>query len=167
MKMRRPKPLEGFKKFVSRRKPTISEVVREPTAGGIIFRRAETRVVEILLIQDAKNRWTIPKGHIEEGESAKETAEREIREETGLQEMKVLNWLGKINFRYRRQQSLVLMTTDIFLVQAIGDTNKLKPEDWMNGIRWFPATEALDKIEYEDIGKIILLGLKKIRNSNL
>jgi ADP-ribose pyrophosphatase YjhB (NUDIX family) len=165
MKMRRPKPsLQGFKKFVARRKPAISEVVREPTAGGIIFRRKNERDIEILLIQDAKNRWTIPKGHIEEGESAKETAEREIREETGLQEMKVLNWLGKINFRYRRQQSLVLMTTEIFLVQAQGDTNKLKPEDWMNGIKWFPATEALDKIEYEDIGKIILLALNKIRS---
>lgn len=171
--MKRPnnplgKPLGGFKKFVSRRKPAISEVVREPTAGGIVFRRSKTNnEVEILLIQDAKNRWTIPKGHIEEGESSKQTAEREIGEETGLQEMKVLNWLGKINFRYRRQQSLVLMTTEIFLVQALGDTNDLKPEEWMNGIKWFPATEALDKIEYEDIGKIILLALKKIRNANL
>ena len=164
--MKKPNnPLDGFKKFVSRRKPAISEVVREPTAGGIVFRYAkDSKDVEILLIQDAKNRWTIPKGHIEEGESSKETAEREIREETGLQEMKVLNWLGKINFRYRRQQSLVLMTTEIFLVKALGDTNDLKPEEWMNGIQWFPATEALDKIEYEDIGKIILLGMKKIRS---
>ncbi len=164
--MKKPNnPLGGFRKFVSRRKPAINEVVREPTAGGIVFRRSADggKDVEILLIQDAKNRWTIPKGHIEEGESAKQTAEREIREETGLQEMKVQNWLGKINFRYRRQQSLVLMTTEIFLVHAQGDTNDLKPEEWMNGIQWFPATEALDKIEYEDIGKIILLALKKIR----
>lgn len=166
--MKRPKPLHGFKKFVANRKPTISEVVREPTAGGVIFRRNQkTNDVEILLIQDAKNRWTIPKGHIEEGESAKQTAEREVGEETGLKEMKVLNWLGKINFRYRRGVSLVLMTTEIFLIQALGDTDDVHPEDWMNGIRWFPANEALDKIEYDDIGKLILLGLKKIRNSNL
>lgn len=168
MKMKRPKPLEGFKKFVVRRKPAISEVVREPTAGGVVFRRAaNSQEVEILLIQDAKNRWTIPKGHIEEGETAKETAGREVCEETGLKEVKVLNWLGKINFRYRRQQSLVLMTTEIFLVRALGDTNDITPEEWMNGIQWFSAAEALDKIEYEDIGKLILLALKRIRTANL
>jgi len=161
--MKRPKPLQGIKKFVSSRKPAISEVVREPTAGGIIYRRNEQKDVEILLIQDAKNRWTIPKGHIEEGESAKETAEREIGEETGLMEVEVLNWLGKIHFRYRRASSLVLMTTEIFLVAAKGDTDKLQPEDWMNGIKWFPVSEALDKIEYEDISKLILLAMKKIR----
>jgi ADP-ribose pyrophosphatase YjhB (NUDIX family) len=162
--MKRPKPIQGFRKFV-RRRPAISEVVREPTSGGVVWRRnAKTQKIEILLIQDAKNRWTIPKGHIEEGESAKETAKREIGEETGLQEVEVMNWLGKINFRYRRANSLVLMTTEIFLCKALGDTDAIKPEDWMNGIQWFSANEALDKIEYEDIGKLMLLGLKRIRD---
>ena len=165
--MKRPKPIKAFKKIVKPRRPAISEVVKEPTAGGVIWRRVDGKKIEILLIQDAKERCTIPKGHIEEGETAKETAEREIREETGLQKMEMQGFLGKINFRYRRQQSLVLMTTDIFLVAAKGDTNDIKPEEWMNDIKWFPATEALDKIEYEDIGKTILLGLKKIRKNKL
>ena len=166
--MKRPKPIKGIKTFVTRRRPAINEVVREPTAGGVVFRHnPKTGGIEFLLIQDSKNRWTIPKGHIEEGEEAKQTASREITEETGLQEMDVLSWLGKINFRYRRVQSLVLMTTEIFLVRAKGDTDKLTPEDWMNDVKWLDSKDALDKIEYEDIGKLMLVALSKIRKEKL
>jgi 8-oxo-dGTP pyrophosphatase MutT (NUDIX family) len=157
---------ERFKKYFQRRKPAIQEVVREQTAGGIVFRRSKKgEDIEILLTQDAKDRWTIAKGHIEEGETAKECAEREVREETGLQKMEVMSWLGKIHFRYRRQQSLVLMTTQIYLIRALDDADSLKKEDWMNGIGWFNVHEALDMIEYEDISKLLLVALKKIRNA--
>ena len=81
--------------------------------------------------------------------------------------MEMQNWLGKINFRYRRQQSLVLMTTEIYLVKALGDTDDLRKEEWMKGLKWFPATDAVEEIEYEDIAKIMLIGLKKIRQNNL
>jgi 8-oxo-dGTP pyrophosphatase MutT (NUDIX family) len=167
--MKRPKPIQGIRRFMPGRRPTIQEVVRETTSGGIIFRHNEKKGdrLEILLIQDAKNRWTIPKGHVEPDEEPKATAEREIREETGLQEMKVFNWLGKVNFRYRRGQTLVLMTMHIYLVQGLGDTNKLDPEDWLNDIRWFPTNLAIDKIAYDDIGKLILVGMKKIRDARL
>jgi ADP-ribose pyrophosphatase YjhB (NUDIX family) len=166
--MKRPKPFQGFKKYLGRKRPAINEVVRESTAGGVIFRHApKGGQLQILLVQDAKNRWTIPKGHVETGESPKETAKREIHEETGLEDIKIMNWLGKVNFRYRRQQSLVLITMQVFLVQANGDTDSLKPEDWMNGIKWFDAADSVDKIEYEDIGKLILLGLNKIRQNKL
>jgi 8-oxo-dGTP pyrophosphatase MutT (NUDIX family) len=141
--------------------------VREPTAGGIVFRRDSTGGVEILLIQDAKDRWTIPKGHIEEGETAGQTAEREIGEEAGLSDVKMLGWLGKIHFRYRRIDKLVLMTTQIYLVRAGGDTNAIKKEEWMNGIKWFKFHDALDAIEYEDIEKLMLLAMKRIRQENL
>lgn len=157
---------DKFKKYFTRKKPSIQEIVREPTAGGIVFRRG-TEGIEILLIQDAKDRWTIPKGHIEEGETAQQTARREIGEEAGLKTVDVLGWLGKIHFRYRRIDKLVLMTTQIYLVRAMGDTNDIQKEEWMNGIKWFKFHDALDAIEYEDIGKLMLLAMKRIRLENL
>ena len=139
--------------------------MREPTSGGIVFRMTpDQKDIEILLIQDSKNRWTIPKGHIEPGETAKVTAVREIGEESGLHHVQVLTWLGKIHFKYRRQDKLVLMTTQIYLVRAIDEHEKPQKEKWMNGIRWFKFSDALDAIEYEDIEKLMLIAKKKIRS---
>lgn len=162
-----PLPIEKFKKYFNHKKNQIQEIVREPTSGGIIFRHDENGEIEILLIQDTKDRWTIPKGHIEEGETAQETAVREIGEEAGLAEVEVLGWLGKIHFRYRRVDRLVLMTTQIYLVRAKGDTDAIKKEEWMNGIKWFKFNEALEVIEYEDIGTLMLLAMKRIRQEKL
>lgn len=156
-------PLDGFRRFVTRR-PSIQEIVQETTSGGIVYRNNDkTGALEILLIKDAKNRWTIPKGHVEEGEEPKDTAEREIREETGLQEMRMSHWLGKVAFRYRRNRTLVLMTMHIYLVEGKGETDRLHPEDWLSDIQWLPAGEAIEAIAYEDIGKLMLVGMKKVR----
>ncbi len=146
------------------RKPTIQEVVREPTAGGIVFRmNKQNDDIEILLIQDSKGRWTIPKGHIEPGENAKETAIREIGEEAGLFHIEVLLWLGKIHFQYRRVDKLVLMTTQIYLVKSLDDHETPTKEQWMKGIKWFKFRDALEAIEYEDIEKLMLVAKNKIR----
>src|SRR5262249_36420634 len=140
-----PPSFKGIKNLVTHRHPAIDEVVRETTSGGIVFRRNPAGQLEILLMQDAKNRWTIPKGHVEPNEDPRATAEREIMEETGLQQMKVHDWLGKVNFRYRRGHTLVLMSMHIYLVQGTGDTDNLKPEEWLNDIKWLSANDAIDK----------------------
>ncbi|MBR6097318.1 NUDIX domain-containing protein [Candidatus Saccharibacteria bacterium] len=157
--------LDKLRQVVFRKKPEIKEIVREPTAGGIVFRMTpDQKDIEILLIQDSKNRWTIPKGHIEPGETAKQTAVREIGEESGLKHVDVLTWLGKIHFKYRRMEKLVLMTTQVYLVQSLDKNEHPTKEKWMNGIRWFGFSEALDAIEYADIEKLMLIAKKRIRS---
>jgi 8-oxo-dGTP pyrophosphatase MutT (NUDIX family) len=158
---------DKFKKYFSHKKPSIQEIVREPTAGGIVFRRTKKGELEFLLIQDHKDRWTIPKGHIEEGETAQQTAQREIGEEAGLKDTEMLGWLGKIHFRYRRIDKLVLISQQVYLMRVKTDGNEIQKEDWMNGIKWFSFYDALDAIEYEDIGKLMLLAMKRIRQEKL
>ncbi len=158
---------DKFKKYFNNRKPSIQEIVREPTAGGIVFRRNSKGEIEFLLIQDHKDRWTIPKGHIEEGETAQQAAKREIGEEAGLNDTEMLGWLGKIHFRYRRIDKLVLISQQVYLMRVKTDGNEIQKEDWMNGIKWFSFYDALDAIEYEDIGKLMLLAMKRIRLEKL
>ena len=150
------------------KKPAIQEIVREPTSGGIVFRMTpDQKDIESLLIEDSKNRWTIPKGHIEIGETAKQTAIREIGEEAGLEHIDVLAWLGKIHFKYRRMNKLVLMTTQVYLVQAVDKNERPTKEKWMNGIKWFSFKDALSAVEYEDIEKLMLIAKKKIRSGEI
>ena len=59
------------------------------------------------------------------------------------------------------------MTTQIYLVKASGDTDAIQKEEWMNGIKWFKFNDALEVIEYDDIGKLMLIAMKRIRQEKL
>ena len=57
---------------------------REKSCGGLVFRR-QNDLIQLLLIKHKKGgHWSFPKGHVEAGESERETAMREILEETGV-----------------------------------------------------------------------------------
>lgn len=146
-----------------RGRPSITEISREATAGGVIYRFSKKDGLEILLVADHFDRWTIPKGHIEEGETAQETAIREIGEEAGVHQLEPVCWLGKIHFRYRRENVLVLMSTQIYLFHAVGDTDSIQKEDWMNDIKWFSFEDAVNIIAYRDIAKLMRLGYRRLQ----
>lgn len=140
--------------------------VREYTAGGVVFRRVEDRA-EILMIQDRLGRWTIPKGHVEPGESLEQTAIREVAEETGMTHLRLGEQLDKLHFFYRKEGKLIFMTTHVFLMEAVGDTDAVIPED-SEGIvdaKWFGSEEALGLIEYRDTERLFRLGLDKIQST--
>lgn len=145
----------------------IRMAIKEESSGGIIYRKLASGKVEILLIRDARGRWTIPKGHVESGERNQETALREIEEETGLKQLRIRDWLGKTKFNYRRHDSLVLMTVYVYLIEAYGDTNKLSHGDseGITAVKWFPVKEAIDLIEYENMSRLLLMALRKIRDA--
>lgn len=148
----------------SNKGPKKIRAVREYTAGGVVYRRSGDRV-EILMIQDRLGRWTIPKGHVEEGESIEQTALREVAEETGLTHFRLGEKLDKLHFFYRKEGKLIFMTTYVFLMEALGDTDAVIPED-SEGIvdaKWFDYDRALGLIEYRDTERLFRLGMSKLQ----
>ena len=65
-------------------------------AGGIIYNDKN----EVVIVNQNHDSWSLPKGHIDSGESSLEAALREIYEETGIKKPTYIRSLGKFK-RYR------------------------------------------------------------------
>lgn len=59
-------------------------VVRQVSAGGVVYRRVSGRAKVAMVRVGPKRRWQLPKGIVDEGEKPEETAVREVREEAGV-----------------------------------------------------------------------------------
>ncbi len=143
--------------------PPRIKATREYTAGGVVFRRIDDRI-DILMIQDRLGRWTIPKGHVEPGESLEQTALREVAEETGLQRFRIGEKLDTLRFFYRKDGKLIFMTTDVFVMEALGDTESLSHGDSAGivDVKWFAADRALKLVEYRDTERLFRMCLAKL-----
>ncbi|OYD07658.1 deoxyribose-phosphate aldolase [Paludifilum halophilum] len=114
--------------------------MKEVSAGGVVYRRREGSV-EILLIEDRYSRWTLPKGKKEPDETIKETALREILEETGVRG-RVESPLETIQYTYfDPDRKDVFKTVHYFLVRA--ESDEVTPQ-WaeITSADWFPFREA-------------------------
>jgi ADP-ribose pyrophosphatase YjhB (NUDIX family) len=118
-------------------------------AGGIVFRE-KGKKKEFLLVKTKKPpyEWVLPKGHIELGESSKETAIREVREETGVW-AKIIQHQGKSKFELNRK----VINVEFFLMESL-EVGK-SPEGRNRG--WFCLDIAIEKLEHEDNKSLLRL----------
>ncbi len=137
---------------VSGRAPGLSgalRTVREISAGGVIYRRNSGKI-EIALIH-VRNRWGLPKGHVEEGESIEETALREVEEETGLKG-KVVKKLGDIRYSYRDKtkdgEPLRIYKRVFFYLLRYTKGDVQAHDHEVDETRWFPIEEAVKNLKF-------------------
>jgi 8-oxo-dGTP pyrophosphatase MutT (NUDIX family) len=62
----------------------------EKSVGGVVYRKQDGNIL-FLLVRYRSGQWDFPKGHMETGESEEQTLRREIREETGLEDIAILS----------------------------------------------------------------------------
>ncbi|MCX5044997.1 NUDIX hydrolase [Aldersonia sp. NBC_00410] len=134
-------------------KPQL-RTVRETSAGGLVLEGLDgprDKVCAALIGRiDRRGRllWSMPKGHIENGETAEETAMREVAEETGIQG-RVLASLGSIDYWFVTEGRRVHKTVHHYLLRYVG--GELSDADLeVTEVAWVPLTELDSRLAYAD-----------------
>jgi 8-oxo-dGTP diphosphatase len=126
------------------------QIVGEFSAGGVVFRKDNNKI-RYLLIKDHDNHWTIPKGHIKTGEDPKEAALREIKEETGLNNLNIVRELESTRYFYCRGKDLIRKTVYLYLIAAEGNEELNPDKSEVKGAMWFSGKDALKNVFYANI----------------
>lgn len=123
---------------------------REKSCGAVIYKYENSKLY-ILLLKHNQGHWSFSKGHVENEETEKETALREIKEETNL-DVCIDN-----NFRYITTYSPkenTIKDVVYFVATPLNDDIKIQEKE-ISEISWYSAIEALDKITYDNDKQVL------------
>ncbi len=132
--------------------------VDEVSAGGLVV--DTTGTMGLLIgrydLKDTSGKrllWSLPKGHIEEGETPEEAAIREVAEETGINSA-ITKSLGVIDFWFMAGGKRIHKTVHHFMFTETGGT-LLAQESEVDEVSWFPLSEIVERLAYPDEKKLI------------
>jgi 8-oxo-dGTP pyrophosphatase MutT (NUDIX family) len=126
-------------------------VKREFSAGGVLVRSIRGRLhVAAIRPQGKTDVWALPKGNVDPGETAAETAVREVREETGV-EGTLVEKLGDVRYVYTWDGERIFKVVSFFLLRAgrgrlgeIEEAMRIEVAD----ARWLPLEDAPRLLSY-------------------
>jgi len=107
----------------------------------------------LFLVQHLSKAWLLPKGHAERGETSKQTAARELMEETGL---RIVKWLDHSPFTERysfKRQERQIHKEAIYFPALVKGKIKLQTEELFDG-RWIPVQDFFARSTFPEMKRI-------------
>ena len=141
----------------------------EKSAGAIIFRKENKKPLFLLLhypsgSPDRKDYWDLPKGHIEKGEKPEDTVKREVEEETGLQDIELLEEFQKtIKYFFKWENKNILKFVTFYLAET--RTKEIKISGEHVGYKWLPYPEALEQLTFKDAREVLKKANEYLKNN--
>lgn len=124
----------------------------EKSCGAIVFKK--NAEVEYLLLHYATGHLDFVKGNVEPNESEKDTARRELKEETGIVKANFVgDYREKINYFYRRGEKIISKEVVFFIIQAFESNVVLSYEHV--GYKWLKYKEALKKLTFRNSKNVL------------
>ena len=119
-------------------------------AGGVVWRRGEGGVVEIVLVhRPAYDDWSFPKGKLRPGETEAEAALREVQEETGLR-CRLGREVGTTAYRDPKRRPKTVRYWEMTPTDGT-----LAPANEVDDARWVPPDEARRMLTYAHDRRIL------------
>jgi ADP-ribose pyrophosphatase YjhB (NUDIX family) len=127
----------------------------------VVYRR-DGEDVYFLLIRDPYENWGLPKGHVERGEAAEETAVREVMEETGIEEVELREALATIDWFFRDGPDLIHKYCHFFLMETATSGTEPQLEEGITECIWLPLQEALVTLTYDNARAVLESAGKRV-----
>ena len=125
---------------------------KESSAGAVVFKKGKE--IKYLILKYEEGHWDFPKGNIEEGETDEETIKREVMEETGIDDIAIINkFREKIHYFYKLNDELVSKEVVFHLAETKKDKIKLSSEHI--GFKWLNFKEAMEKLTFKNAKDVL------------
>lgn len=124
-------------------------MAKEKSCGAIVFKRQKDGSVKYLLLHYEAGHWDFPKGNQEKNEKEEQTASREVKEETGIEDIELVkDFKETIKYFYKREEETVYKEVVFFLAQSATENVALSKEHI--GYAWVGYEHAKKKLTFNN-----------------
>ena len=136
---------------------------REVSAGAACWKRSPEGIKYLILLQVKSGRWSMPKGHMEKGETELQTATREIYEETGLRPKIDPVLIGDVCYPTRHGT----LKVNHFFTAECDDSPITAQKEEVREYRWETKEEAMKLLDPKYYGEFVEKADRYIRENLL